>query len=94
MSRDPIVRADWARHFEAQGSKVSRCAGPEATHCALELGSHCPLQEEVDAAYYDNASVTEELAVALTKRPRSLRVFFADDRVVAGRHEPRVTRSI
>lgn len=94
MSRDPAVREGWARYFEAQGSAVSRCAGPEATHCALELGPHCPLQEEVDAAYYDNASVTEELAVALAKRPRLLRVFFADDRVVEGHHEPEVTRSI
>jgi hypothetical protein len=95
MSRDPVVREDWARYFEARGSAVSRCAGPEATHCALELGPHCPLQEEVDAAYYENASVTEDLVIDLAKRPRLLRIFFANDRVTAdGRHEPEVTRSI
>ena len=94
MSRDPVVRADWARYFESQGSTVSRCAGPEATHCALGLGPRCPLLDEVEAAYYENASVTEELAVALAKRPRLLHLFFADDRIVEGRHQPEVTRAI
>ena len=94
MSRDPAVRDGWARYFEARGSAVRRCAGPEATHCALEFGPHCPLQEEVDAAYYENASVTEDLAVDLAKRPRLLRVCFANDRLVDGRHEPEVTRAI
>jgi hypothetical protein len=95
VSGDPAVREGWARHFEAQGSAVRRCAGPDATHCALELGPHCPLLDEVDAAYYENASVTEDLAADLIRRPRLLHVFFADDRLTPeGRHEPEVTRSI
>lgn len=94
MSRDPVVREGWARYFEARGLAVSRCTGPEARHCALELGPHCPLQEAADAAYYDNAYVSDELALALAKRPRLLQMFFADDRVVEGHHQPQVTRSI
>ena len=94
VSGDPLVREGWARYFETRGHSVLRCAGPEATHCALELGPHCPLQEEADVAYYDNACLTVALAASLTKRPRPLRVFFADDRVTAGRHEPEVTLEI
>jgi hypothetical protein len=94
VSGNSDIREGWARHFEARGHSVMRCAGPEATHCALELGPHCPLQEDADVAYYDNACLTVALAASLTKRPRRLRVFFADDRVTAGRHEPEVTLEI
>jgi hypothetical protein len=38
--------------------------------------------------------VTEDLAIDLAKRPRLLQVFFANDRLVDGRHVPEVTRSI
>jgi len=95
VSADPAVREGWARYFEAQGLAVIRCAGPEATHCALELGPRCPLQDEADAAYYDNESVTEGLAANLIERRRLLPIFFANDRLTADRqHEPDVTRSI
>jgi len=95
MSADPAVREGWARYFETRGLGVIRCAGPEATHCALALGPHCPLHDEADAAYYENASVTEELAADLIKRPRLLPIFFANDRLTAdGQHEPEVSRSI
>jgi hypothetical protein len=95
VSADPDVRAGWAAYFEAQGHTVLRCAGPEATHCALELGAHCPLQEQADVAWYDNASLTEDLAADLTKRPRLIAVFFANDRLTAdGRHQPEMTRAI
>ena len=90
VSASPDVREGWATYFEAQGHSVLRCAGPEATHCALELGAHCPLQEQADVAWYDNAYVTENLAADLTKRPRQLPVFFANDRLTAdGHHLPR-----
>jgi len=95
VSADPDVRAGWAAHFEAQGHTVLRCAGPESTHCALELDSHCPLQEESDVAWYDNACVTDDLAADLARRPRLLPVFFANDRLTPdGRHEPEMTRAI
>jgi hypothetical protein len=96
VSASPDVREGWATYFEAQGHSVLRCAGPEATHCALELGgAHCPLQEQADVAWYDNSCVTEDLAADLTRRPRLLPVFFANDRLTAdGHHQPEMTRAI
>ena len=95
VSGNADVREGWARYFEARGHSVLRCAGPEATHCSLEQGPHCPLQEDADAACYDNACVTEALIADLTKRPRLLPVFFASDKLTSdGRHEPEITRSI
>ena len=94
VSGNPDVRAGWARYFETRGYSVLRCAGPEATHCALELSPHCPLQEDADSAYYDNACLTVSFAAALAKRPRRLRIFFADDTLTAGRHEPVVTQEV
>ena len=95
VSGDADVRDGWAEYFEARGHSVLRCAGPVATHCALELAVHCPLQEEADAAWYDNACVTDDLAADLAKRPRLLLLFFANDNVTAdGRHEPEMTQAI
>jgi hypothetical protein len=95
VSGDPDVREGWARYFEARELEVVRCAGPQATHCALERGAHCPLLDEVDVAYYDNACVTEELAADLVKRPRLLPIFIANDRPNSeGRHVPEVSRAI
>ena len=95
VSGDPDVREGWARYFEARGLEVIRCAGPEATHCALERGAHCPLLDEADAAYYDNACVTEELAADLLKRPRSLPIFIANDKPTSkAGHAPEVSRAI
>jgi hypothetical protein len=95
VSGDPDVREGWARYFEARGLGVVRCAGPEATHCALERGAHCPLLDEADAAYYHDACMTDELAVGLMKRPRLLPVFIAHDKVgSSGVHVPEVRRAI
>jgi hypothetical protein len=95
VSGSPDVREGWARYFETGGLTVVRCAGPEATHCALDRGAHCPLLDEVDAAYYDNACVTDELAADLLKRPRLLPIFIANDRPTsAGGHVPEVSRAI
>src|SRR5207249_12231865 len=38
MSADAKRRGDWAKFFEDQGMHAIRCAGPEATTCALEIG--------------------------------------------------------
>jgi hypothetical protein len=95
VSGNPDVREGWACYFEARGLEVIRCAGPEATHCALDRGAHCPLLDEVDAAYYDSDCVTDELAADLLKRPRLLPVFVANDKPTsAGRHMPEVSRAI
>lgn len=95
VSGEPEVREGWARYFESRGMDVIRCAGPEVTHCALEVGAHCPLQEGAEAAYYDNACVTDELVAHLMTRSRSLHVFFADDKPTAdGGHVPEVTGAI
>jgi hypothetical protein len=95
VSASPDVREGWARYFEAHGHPVLRCVGPEASNCALERDAHCPLQEEADAAWYDNACVTDDLAADLVKRSRLLPVFFANDKPTAdGHHEPEMTRAI
>ena len=95
VSGDPEVREGWARYFETRGSAVIRCAGPEATHCALAHGAHCPLLEDVDVAYYDNACINDDLAADLIKRPRLLPVFVANDKAThEGDHVPEVSRSI
>ena len=61
MSGDPIRRNDWAKFFEEQGMRTIRCAGPEATTCALEIGQSCPLHQEADLIFYDEESVTPRL---------------------------------
>jgi CheY-like chemotaxis protein len=95
VSGNPDVREGWAHYFEARGLDVVRCAGPEATHCALERGAHCPLLDEADAAYYDNTCVTEDLAADLIKRPRLLPIFIANDKPTPeGDHVPEVSRAI
>jgi hypothetical protein len=95
VSGEPDVREGWARYFEVCGLHVIRCAGPEATHCALEQGAHCPLLDEADAAYYDNACVTEELVVDLLNRPRLLPIFIANDQPTSGGgHVPEVSHAI
>jgi hypothetical protein len=61
MSSDPNRRAEWAKFFEEQGMRTIRCAGPEATTCALEIGTSCPLHQEADLIFYDEESVTPRL---------------------------------
>ncbi len=89
MSGDPQVREGWARHFERIGMCVIRCAGPVNTTCALEIAKHCPLHDDADVAFYDQDSVTDELAVQLLAAPRPLPITFARDHTTPeGDHEP------
>lgn len=89
MSQDPAIREGWARHFERTGMHVIRCAGPRNTTCALEIAKHCPLHDDADVAFYDQDSVTDELAVQLLAAPRLLPITFARDRRTPdGDHEP------
>ena len=61
MSADATRRGDWAKFFEEQGMHAIRCAGPEATTCALEIGRSCPLHQEADLIFYDEESITPRL---------------------------------
>jgi hypothetical protein len=61
MSADATRRGDWATFFEEQGMRTIRCAGPQATTCALEIGTSCPLHQEADLIFYDEESVTPRL---------------------------------
>jgi len=91
VSGDPVVRADWARHFEALGMRTLRCVGPEVT-CALLPGDACPLHADADIAVYDRSTLTPELTLKLLRTSRSLPIAFArDQRDADGRHEPLVT---
>lgn len=89
MSKDPALREGWARTFEAIGMRAMRCAGPDNTSCALESSARCPLHDDADVAFYDQDSVTAELAVRLLTQPRTLPITLARDRETpeAG-HEP------
>ncbi len=89
MSRDPEIREGWARHFERIGMRVMRCAGPSNTTCALDVAERCPLHDDADVAFYDQDSVTDELAVDLLTLPRLVPITFARDRLTAdGDHKP------
>jgi hypothetical protein len=89
MSKDPILREGWARTFEGLGMRAMRCAGPENTSCALDSGTRCPLHDDADVAFYDQESVTAELAVKLLTLPRTLPITLARDREMPeGGHEP------
>ncbi len=69
--------------------RAMRCAGPETTSCALDDNARCPLHEDADVAFYDQDSVTAELAVRLLTLPRTLPIILARDRVTPdGGHEP------
>ncbi len=89
MSKDPARREGWARTFERLGMGAMRCAGPENASCALESRARCPLHDEADVAFYDQDSVTAELAVKLLTLPRTLPITLARDRETPeGGHEP------
>jgi hypothetical protein len=53
MSGDGRRRNDWAKFFERESFRVLRCAGPEASTCALNVQERCPLQDEADFIFYD-----------------------------------------
>jgi len=91
VSADPVVRADWARYFEALGMRSLRCVGPQVL-CVLLDGGHCPLHEEADLAIYDRATLTPELTLKLVRASRHLPIAFATDRLGRqGHHEPTIS---
>jgi hypothetical protein len=93
MSDDRNRRNDWAQTFERVGLRVVRCAGPEATTCALAVQRRCPLQDEADFIFYDQASVTPELERNLGQTPLAAPIAYATStRRPEGRESPVATR--
>lgn len=89
MSGDAERRAEWAKFFEEQGMRTIRCAGPEATTCALEIGTRCPLHQEADLIFYDEESVTPRLEEQLDLIPLITPIAYASTmRVPGGRQYP------
>lgn len=89
MSGDADRRASWARFFEEQGMRAVRCAGPEATACALEIGTSCPLHQGADLIFYDEESVTPRLEEQLDLIPLATPIAYASSmRSPAGREYP------
>jgi hypothetical protein len=89
MNRDGARRNDWAQTFEREGLRVLRCAGPEATTCALSVQLRCPLQDEADFIFYDEASVTPELERDLRRVPLAAPIAYATSkRTPDGRESP------
>jgi hypothetical protein len=77
MSGDAGRRGRWATFFEDQGMRTIRCAGPEATACALELGMRCPLHQEADLIFYDENSVSPWLEEQLDLIPIETPIAYA-----------------
>lgn len=89
MSGDGSRRNDWAKFFEREGLRVLRCAGPEATTCALTVQPRCPLQDEADFIFYDQTSVTSELEEHLDLVPLAAPIAYASSvRTPEGREYP------
>ena len=89
MSCDSERRSDWAEYFEGLGLRTMRCAGPQATTCALSLDRPCPLHEEADVIFYDQESVTPELESHLRQLPPDAPIAYArSQRDVRGRQFP------
>ena len=89
MSGDPERRGAWAKFFEDQGMKTIRCAGPDATTCALEVSRHCPLHEAADLIFYDEESVTPALEEQLDLIPPPTPIAYASTmRSPGGRQYP------
>jgi hypothetical protein len=89
MSGDGERRARWAEFFEEQGMRTIRCAGPEATTCALEIAKSCPLHAEADLIFYDEESVTQRLEEQLDLIPLTTPVAYASTmRLRDGRQYP------
>lgn len=89
MSADATRRGDWAKFFEEQGMRTIRCAGPEATTCALEIPATCPLHHEADLIFYDEESVTPRLEEQLDLTPLATPIAYASTmRMRDGRQYP------
>jgi len=92
MSRDGERRSDWAEYFEGFGLRTMRCAGPQATTCALSLDRRCPLHEEADFIFYDQESLTPELESQLRQLPPLAPIAYArSERDARGRQFPVAT---
>ena len=94
MSGDADRRAAWATFFAEQGMRTIRCAGPEATTCALEISTSCPLHEEADLIFYDEESVTPWLEGQLDLIPLSTPVAYASSMRSPGGREYPVTERV
>ncbi len=93
MTGDGSQRKDWAKFFEREGLRVLRCAGPEATTCALTVQRHCALQDEADVIFYDQESVTSELEEQLERVPLTAPIAYANGiRSVDGQEQPVAAR--
>ena len=77
MTADGHRREDWADYFERLGIKTIRCAGPQATTCALTLQQRCPLHEAADCIFYDEEATTPELLAQLRANPPSVPIAYA-----------------
>lgn len=71
MSADAKRRGDWAKFFEDQGMQTIRCAGPQATSCALEISNHA------DLIFYDEESLTPALEEQIDLVPLATPVAYA-----------------
>jgi hypothetical protein len=93
MSVDATRRGDWAKFFEEQGMRTIRCAGPQATTCALEIGASCPLHQEADLIFYDEESITPRLEEQLDLIPSTAPIAYASTmRARDGREYPATER--
>ena len=89
MAPDSCRRSDWAHYFELLGLRTIRCAGPQATTCALTLGVRCPLQDEADCIFYDEQGITPDLEFALRALPPDAPIAYArSERDPGGRERP------
>lgn len=89
MSSDATRRGDWAKFFEEQGMHAIRCAGPQVTTCALDIGVSCPLHQEADLIFYDEESVTPRLEEQLDLTPLTTPIAYASTmRARDGRQYP------
>ncbi len=92
MSGDGERRSDWAEYFGGLGLQTMRCAGPQATTCALSLNRRCPLHEEADFIIYDQESVTPELDSQVRHLPPEAPIAYArSERDARGRQFPVAT---
>jgi hypothetical protein len=93
MTGDGHRRDDWAKYFEKVGVRPIRCAGPEATTCALSLEKRCPLHQEADFIFYEEESVTPQLEGQLRALPPNAPIAYARTKVGSdGREFPVATR--
>ncbi len=94
MSADAHRREDWARFFEAQGTRAIRCAGPLATSCALDAHTSCPLHQEADLIFYDEKGATPALERQLDLYGATIPIAFARSHVAPDGSEYPVTSRV